>query len=385
MKLDIKIVILFLIVALAGFSGGFYTYKVSQRNLETGYIQKEVLKNCTCPEVNYTGLVYTKNRTSFSELFQEVKSSVVSIEVKKSSESILSGSQGSGWVYDLEGHIVTNNHVIENSEEITIRFLDGTVLDASIVGTDPYSDLAVLKINTTKELNPLKLGKSRELRVGDPIAALGNPFGLSGSMTKGIVSQKGRLLSGTGGFSIANVIQIDAAINPGNSGGPLLNLKKEVVGVNTAITSKTGTFSGVGFAVPSDTVKRVVKSIIEKGEYRHPWIGVEGRDVTPAIAEAMDLEESKGFLVTKVVEDSPADRAGFEGGDEKKTIDGRETKIGGDVIIGVEGNKVRKINDLLTYLERSTEVGNEITLEVIRDGERKKIDLVLGERPEVDN
>lgn len=385
MKLDIKVVILLLIVALVGFSGGFYTYKVSQRNLETGYIQEKVFKNCTCSEANYTGLVYTKNRTSFAELFQEVKSSVVSIEVKKSSESILSGSQGSGWVYDSEGHIVTNNHVIENSEEITVRFLDGTVLDASIVGTDPYSDLAVLKINTTKELDPLKLGKSRELRVGDPIAALGNPFGLSGSMTKGIVSQKGRLLSGTEGFSIANVIQIDAAINPGNSGGPLLNLKKEVVGVNTAITSKTGTFSGVGFAVPSDTVKRVVKSIIEKGEYKHPWIGIEGMDVTPAIAEAMDLKESKGFLVTNVVEDSPADKAGLEGGDEKKTIDGREIKIGGDVIIGVEGNKVRKINDILTYLERSTEVGEEITLEVIRDGERKKIDLVLGERPKVNN
>ncbi|MDY6774026.1 MAG: trypsin-like peptidase domain-containing protein, partial [Candidatus Nanohaloarchaea archaeon] len=324
-------------------------------------------------------VVKTNASTPLPEIFEMAKHSVVSVQT----EGPNGGAQGSGFVYSSEGYIVTNEHVVQGATEVEVTFLSGKQRQAKIVGADPYTDLAVLKVDPEGlDLQPLSLGEIGEVRVGDRVAAIGNPFGLSGSMTSGIVSQKNRLLRTEGQFSIPNVLQTDAAINPGNSGGPLLNMQGEVIGVNTAISSKTGTFNGVGFAVSVETVKRVVPVLIQKGEYRHPWIGVSGRDVSPEIANAMDLNVSYGFLVVEVVDDSPADRAGLHAGGREVTIEGRKITVGGDVIVGIDGRKVRKINDILNYLAKETSVGETITLTVLRDGERKEIELTLARRPQ---
>ena len=214
------------------------------------------------------------------------------------------------------------------------------------------------------------------------VVAIGNPFGLSGSMTAGIVSQLGRLLpSQDTGFSIPDIIQTDAAINPGNSGGPLLNLKGEVVGINTAIQSAIGEFTGIGFAVPSKTISKIVPQLIEGGEYQHPWVGISGRDIDPDLAKALNLKNAKGFLVVTVVEDSPAEKAGLRGSSESKEIDGVNYQVGGDIILSVDGNPVRKIDDILIHLQREKSVGDEMVLEILRDGKSTNFVIVLEERP----
>ncbi len=320
------------------------------------------------------------------ELFQRVENSVVQITVRAGDQSFLGDERlGSGFVYDSNGNIITNNHVVEGADDISVTFLDGSAYDASIVGTDPYTDLAVIKADVPSEqLAPLPLGDSSKLQVGEQVAAIGNPFGLSGSMTTGIISQLGRLLplaEVEGGFSIPDVIQTDAAINPGNSGGPLLDIRGEVVGVNSAITSGTGEFAGVGFAVPSNTVKKIVPVLISDGRYRHAWLGVSGTDLTPEIAEALNLKDTKGFLVIDIVADSPADKAGIRGGAKQVTVDGRQIRLGGDVITTIDDNPVRKIDDILIYIQREKSVGDEMVLSVIRDGQAMELTITLAERP----
>lgn len=291
-------------------------------------------------------------------------------------------ASGSGFIYDKKGNIITNYHVIEEAETIEVTFLDGETVKAVLIGADPYSDLAVLKVETSQEkLKQVTLGNSSELSVGDTIYAVGAPFGLSWSLTKGVVSQIGRTLPTSGGYSVVGVIQVDAAINPGNSGGPLLNSLAEVVGVNTAIQSETGMFSGVGFAISSVLIQKVVPSLIEKGRYDHSWVGIAGSDVTPSIAEKMDLTESRGFLVISVVEDSPAERAGIRSGNKTEVVDGRNMTLGGDVITHIDNKTVRKLEDLLAYLEYQTEPGDKIILRTIRDGQMLDIEVTLGVRP----
>jgi len=322
---------------------------------------------------------------SLPALFQKTENSVVQITVREGEQRLFGGERlGSGFVYDANGHIITNNHVVEGENKATVTFLDGTVYKADVIGTDPYTDLAVIRVDVPKEkLLPLPLGDSSQLQVGQQVAAIGNPFGLSGSMTTGIISQLHRLLplQEVGGFSIPDVIQTDAAINPGNSGGPLLDLKGAVVGVNSAITSGTGEFAGVGFAIPSNTVKKIVPSLIKDGKYRHPWLGVSGTDIVPEIAEALHLEEPKGFLVIDVVADSPADKYGIKGGGKQVTLDGRQIRLGGDVIVAIDDAPVRKIDDILVYMQREKSVGDEVVLSIIRDGAPMKITAVLDERP----
>ncbi|MDW8212162.1 MAG: trypsin-like peptidase domain-containing protein [Roseiflexaceae bacterium] len=269
-------------------------------------------------------------------LYRRVNPSVVSIEVVVDHPPVggapftIPSSQGSGFLFDDQGHIVTNNHVVENGSKFQVRFSDGTVLLARLIGGDPGSDLAVLKVDELPPgVAPLPLADSRTVEVGQRAIAIGNPFGLRNTLTVGVVSGIGRSLSGPasssgGRFRIPNIIQTDAAINPGNSGGPLLNIYGEVIGVNTAISSGSGAFEGVGYAVPSNAVSRVVPALIRDGRYDHPWMGIGMRDVDPLLAESLDLPARQGVLITEVVPDSPAERAGLRGGTRRVIIGGRE-------------------------------------------------------------
>ncbi|MFB6209734.1 MAG: S1C family serine protease, partial [Candidatus Nanohaloarchaea archaeon] len=367
MEIDSRLVAASLVFLLAGsFAGSAVTFSYMDQRV-TNLEQK--VQNFKFGE-NSVSINYTREQV-LTDLFNYADQSVVSVNAYGNKQA-----QASGFVYRSDGYIVTNEHVVSGASRVEVGFLDGSTYRARVVGTDPYTDLAVLKVNR-KDLEPLQLADSSKVEVGQRAVAIGNPFGLRSSMTSGIVSQKGRTLRTQGQFSTPNVIQTDAAINPGNSGGPLLNLQGEIIGVNTAIESRSGTFSGVGFAIPSNTVKNVVPSLIKNGENRHPWIGVSGIDVNPEIAERMNLKNTTGFLVVSVVEDSPADRAGLQAGERTVEVNGRELNIGGDVIVGINDEKVRGISDILLYLSRETEVGETVTLEVIRDGERIEVPLTL--------
>jgi len=324
-----------------------------------------------------------KKNLTLVELFKKTEQGVVKIETSVADVDDRK-PVGSGFVYDILGHTITNAHVIENATKVTVTFLDGNQYNAEIIGSDKFTDIAVIKVNEKPRLlHPLDIGDSSVLLVGEQVAAIGNPFGLSGSMTSGIVSQLGRLLfSQDNGFSIPDVIQTDAAINPGNSGGPLLNMKGEVIGINTAIRSSTGEFTGVGFAVPSNTIKKIVPSLIEEGKYHHPWMGITGIDIDPDLAKIRELGNAKGFLVVTVIDGHPADDAGLQGVSKTVEIDGKEYPIDGDIIISVDGKEVRKINDLLVHLQREKSVGDEMILGVLRDGDLMHLTLTLAERPD---
>ena len=317
---------------------------------------------------------------SLIDIFEKSEESIVQVSVLRGESE---GGMGSGFVYSDEGYVITNQHVVQDAQKVMITFLDGEAYIGNVVGSDRDLDIAVVKVEPTNTyLQPIKIGDSSELKVGEKIAAIGNPFGLSGSMTAGIVSQMGRLLPQETGYSIPDVIQTDAAINPGNSGGPLINMKGEVVGINTAIQSATGEFSGIGFAVPSNTVKKVVPVLIENGEFKHPWMGISGTDVDPELAEVRELKSSKGFLVVSVIEGSPAETAGLLGVTETEERDGREFALDGDIILSIDGETVRKISDILVHLQREKSVGDEMVLSVNRNGEMLELTMILEERPQ---
>ncbi len=320
---------------------------------------------------------------SVADLFAKSDQGVVQIIVSKSNDSSTARDIGSGIVYDTSGHIITNNHVVESSLKITVVFHDGQSLPAKVVGTDPYSDLAVIKVEPSSYvLYPLQLGDSSDLRIGDQVAAIGNPFGLTGSLTSGIISQLGRLLEPPNtSFSIPNVIQTDTPINPGNSGGPLLDMEGEVVGINTAIQSETGEFSGVGFAIPSNTMKKIVPVLIKTGHYDHPWLGITGLSIDPDLASTLKLPVSFGFLINTVVPNSSASQAGLQGYNKTATINGILYKIGGDIIIAADGYPIKKIDDLLNYLQDQKSVGDKMVLTIIRDGKTMQVTLTLQQRP----
>lgn len=321
---------------------------------------------------------------SLVEIFEKSEAGVVRINVKRPNNDPRGiGGVGSGFVYDSNGYIITNDHVVENAEKLTVTFLDGRSYKARIIGQDIYTDLAVIKVNASSDvLQSLPVGDSSKLRVGEPIAAIGNPFGLSGSMSSGIISQVGRLLpSQDRGFQIPDIIQTDAAINPGNSGGPLLNMRGEVVGINTAIQSETGDFAGVGFAIPSRTVQKIIPVLIENKTYHHPWVGISGRDIDPDLADILKLKDARGFLVINVLKDSPAERAGLRGTNEIKEVDGIRYQIGGDVVLAVDSKTVRKIDDILIHLQREKTVGDQMILQILRDGKVSDVIITLNERP----
>ena len=330
-------------------------------------------------EIKMLRLGNASQNLMLTQIYNQTKRSVVLISIP----TPLGRGTGSGFVYDSDGRIITNNHVVEGAENIQVTFIDGTIVRATLVGRDPYVDLAVIDVDIPEDrLRPVKLGNSSELLVGEQVVAIGNPFGLEDSMTAGIVSAVGRQMEAPGRYAIVDVIQTDAAINPGNSGGPLLNMRGEVVGMNTAILSETRQFSGIGFAIPSDTIKREVPSLIETGSYQHPYLGIVGMDIMPAIRELMELgEETRGALVVEVTKDGPADKAGLRGGTTDAVVEGTRVKIGGDVIIGVDGQTVRSLYDLVFYLERYRKPGETITLTLIREKSVLELQLVLGVRP----
>ena len=331
--------------------------------------------------VGETTPFYSKS-LSLIEIFEKSESGVVRVNVQRNVTSESVGGIGSGFVFDKKGHIITNAHVVKDAVKVVVTFLDGRSYNAEIIGTDEFTDIAIIKVNADLALlHPLSIGDSSNLKVGEQIAAIGNPFGLSGSMTSGIVSQLGRLLPSGAGYSIPDVIQTDAAINPGNSGGPLLNMRGEIVGINTAIQSATGEFTGVGFSIPSQTVAKIVPTLIEKGEYKHPWIGISGRDIDPDMAQVLNLIDAVGFLVITVVEDSPAFKAGLIGSDKTIEVEGVNYPMGGDIILSVDEIEVRKIDDILIHLQRAKTVGDEMILEILRDGRTTNITIVLQERP----
>ncbi|HSL12670.1 MAG TPA: trypsin-like peptidase domain-containing protein [Nitrososphaeraceae archaeon] len=320
---------------------------------------------------------------SLNDLFELVENSIVQV-IKTMPPADPLGpdkenttSLGSGFIYNDKGYIVTNNHVVENAKVVDITLINGDRYTANITGTDAFSDLAVIKINenTTDIPKPLVVGNSSELRVGDQVVAVGNPFGLESSMTTGIVSQIGRLLSvDERGFSIPNAIQTDALINPGNSGGPLLNMKGEVIGVNTA-----GIFpGGIGLAVPSDTVLRIIPVLMEEKNYTHPWLGVTGNTLTADIAKREKVDRTqKGVIIDTIVRSSPADLAGLNG----SSINQYGEKRGGDIITALDGKQIIKMEDLISYLELNKAVNDNATLSVYRDGEIIDKQVTLKSRP----
>ena len=297
---------------------------------------------------------------------------------------------GSGFVYDTQGHIVTNNHVISEATRIIVTFYDGTSAVAKLVGADPDSDLAVVQVSGFQNmLKPVTLGDSTTIPVGEMVVAFGNPFGLQNSMSAGIISGLGRLLSSSdqstsngSNYSIPDILQTDAPINPGNSGGPLVTLNGEVIGVNTAIESQSGTNSGVGYAVPSVLVKRVIPELISKGSMTHSWLGIAGGTMDIDLATAMNLDPNQhGVLISQVVSGGPAEKAGLKASTKTVTIDGQDTQIGGDIIVGINDHPVNVFDDLLGYVILHGNVGQTVTLHIIRDGKPMDVSLTLQARP----
>lgn len=294
---------------------------------------------------------------------------------------------GSGFVWDKNGDIVTNNHLVKGAEKIQVTFNDGTILPAEPVGADPDSDLAVIRVEAPKAiLNPVKIGDSTAVKVGQLAIAIGNPFGLEGTMTTGIISAVGRSLpadeTAIQSYTIPDIIQTDAPINPGNSGGVLVDSEGFVLGVTSAIESPVRASAGIGFAIPSAIVKNVVPALIKDGQYVHPWLGISGQTLVPDLAAAMNLDEGQhGALVAEVFQDSPAEKAGLKGSTEKTIIDGQTVNIGGDVITAINTQPVNDMDDLIAYLVGKTEVHQIITLTILRDGKQKQLDVTLAARP----
>lgn len=329
--------------------------------------------------------VLTNEEAVLTSLYQQVNPSVVNIiTYSRSGNMVAPSGQGSGFVYDSNGHIVTNSHVVHGSDEVDVSFSDGTVKSAQIVGEDLHSDLAVLKVSDLPVgVLALPLGNIKTVAVGQTVIAIGNPFGLGGTLTRGVVSALGRTIPALTQFSIPQAIQTDAPINPGNSGGPLLNLRGEVIGVNAQIETGDGSRSnsGVGFAIPVSIVSRVIPILIEKGKYEWGWMGVVGGSITPALIEEMKLPVNKGAYIADVVRSGPADKAGLRGASRQVSRNGRALEVGGDVIVAVDGQPVASFEDILIYIALNTQPGQEINLTIIRDGKEMQVPVTLAPRP----
>jgi S1-C subfamily serine protease len=333
-----------------------------------------------------------------TNIYERVTPSIVNIEVVVNvagQRGFVDVGRGSGFIYDRNGHIITNAHVVNNADEIRVTFNDGYVTEAELVGQDVFSDLAVIKVETSSDrLLPLSLADSDNVRVGERAIAIGNPFGLSSSMTVGIVSGLGRQLASAElidstaipGFQNPSIIQVDTDVNPGNSGGPLLNSHGDVIGVNTAIRTDSGIFEGVAFAVPANTVNRVIPELIADGRVDYSWLGIttvsadDGLGVA-ALAEPLELPVTAGVLVTGVSGNSPAQKAGLQGGTRVRTIRDRDICVGGDIIIAIDDQFVDNMDELVAYLVINTHPGDTVNLLIVRADETFEVPLTLESRP----
>jgi len=290
---------------------------------------------------------------------------------------------GSGFIIDDRGYILTNSHVVENADTLEVTLADKSKVPAKLVGRDSNSDIAVIKISVPKEkLSPLKLGDSSQLQVGQLAIAIGNPFGLERTVTKGVVSAVGRTLKSETGRQIRNVIQTDAAINPGNSGGPLLNSRGEVIGINTAMFTPSGGSVGIGFAVPINTAKALLPQLLARGRASHPWLGISGLDITPNVARTLSLPASEGVLIAQVTPNGPAAKAGLRGSQRRMRVGNVMVGVGGDIITSLDGEKIASVDDLTAFLDERKKAGDEVRVEVLRDGKPMAVMIRLGELPE---
>jgi len=397
------IILMTTIVLVSLFAGGLLGYLIGYstisgkiNNLENQLATLEEQISDIQPTANVTYQNFNQNityflgeNTSLSQLYEQVKESVVMIraimvEYDFFGRQYYTQVQGSGFVYNFTGQmvIITNYHVVYDAVNITVTFINGKGYAATILGSDQYADLAVLSTDAPQsEYKPLDIVSSSTLEVGDPVIAVGNPYGLAGSMTTGIVSALGRTITEdmTGGYPIADVIQTSAPINPGNSGGPLLNYQGQVVGITTAIVSDS---QGLGFAIPSSTILREIESLVTKGSYnQHPWLGANGIDMTYEIAEAVGTNVTYGWLITQVKTGGPADKSGLRGGTQQILIAGTWVIIGGDIIIAINETRITNLDDLSTYLEEHTFPGQTIRLTMVRNNQVTTSTVELGTRP----
>ena len=336
------------------------------------------------------GTVIEQVQSIYRSIYDTVNPSVVNIQVLGTyNYGFYVGavsSQGSGFVWDPQGHIVTNNHVVENAYNITVTFSDGSTTTAEVVGTDVQSDLAVIKVDPQGlTLHPVTLGNSHAVKVGDLVIAIGNPYGLAGSMTQGIVSALSRSLTvdssnpfSSSTYTIPDIIQTDAAVNPGNSGGVLVNTSGEVIGVTSAIQSTTNANAGIAFAIPSHIVERIVPVLIKDGRYKHPSLGLSGITLTANYATEMGLDaNTHGVLITDITPGGAADLAGLKETTQQYTRYNRGVIIFGDVITEIDGNPVRTYEDLISYIFNKTEVGQKVELTILRDGKEMTVTVTL--------
>lgn len=385
-------VIVVAVIVVAGIIGNIYTYEMVsssvrkvERRVETLHVQIEALTEAL-GSYNQTSV----GNVTLSELYEDIKDSVVLIHGYVI-ETTLVGQEttevsGSGFVYNFSGSemmVCTNYHVIEDVDppSLTVTFRDGNSYLATKLGEDPYADFAVLSVDAPKEeFKPLPIVSSSLLKVGDLVIAVGNPYGLTGSMTTGIVSQLGRSITEpmTGGYAIADVIQISTPINPGNSGGPLLNSKGQVVGITTAIINQS---QGIGFAIPSDTILREIAWLANGMEYEHSWIGVRGIDMTYEIAKTIETSTTYGWLIVSVMNNSPAAKADLRGATREVEIYSQITPVGGDIILAINNTRMMKGDDISKYLEENTRPNQTINITVERGGSEVLISLILEPRP----
>ncbi len=384
--ISISVVVMFLI---GYFIGGSYNPIATSSDVGTVQQQMSVTQNEDTQE-EIRNITYYNDTTNLAQLYNNAKDSVVVITGNVLQYSFFgqqySAVQGSGFIYEYEEDmvVITNKHVVDEAENIVVTFSDGDAYPAIVIGSDAYSDLAVLSVEAPREeFQPLDITSSSTLQVGDPVVAIGSPFGFGGTMTTGIVSQLGRTIedSVAGSFPIANIIQTSAEINPGNSGGPLLNYEGDVIGITTAIISDS---NGLGFAVPSNTILREIKSLVETGSYnQHPWVGISGTDMTYEIAQTIGIDVTYGWLITQTTDGGAAGLAGLQGGNKQIRINNEWIIIGGDTIISVDGTRIINGDSFMSYLEEHTTPNQTITLTILRNNQTQDISLVLQQRPNV--
>lgn len=330
--------------------------------------------------------VVTAEDQVLADLYNRINPSVVNITVYiNQNGELIPYAQASGFVYDDQGHILTNAHVVHGTDAVDVTFSDGLIHEASLVGEDLNSDLAIIKVTLPAGVSPIPLGSMDELAVGQRVIAIGNPFGFEGTLTSGIISSLGRTIPAytTLNYRIPQSIQTDAAINPGNSGGPLLNLKGEVIGVNAQIETNSTTNSslGIGFAIPVSIIQRVAPALIASGHYEWSWLGVSGYDLNPYLVKAMNLPVEQGAYVSTLTDGGPALAAGIKGSTGTVTQDGHAVEVGGDVITAINGQPVKTFDDMLVYLSLQTSPGQNVTLTILRDGKYQDVTVKLGTRP----